>query len=1032
VHRTLLRAATAFAVLGAVATAQTPNLAIHTIATFDPLGGPLAPQVDAPGPFFRSELLQIDVTGATPYAPLTLLLEFCGGSCGAPSPTPVLAGCTFLGSPGVNFAALLPIFAWDGLGCFGTPVAGMRADAAGALTTFLLIPTPLPIGGNASLRAQVATAPPPQPGSTGLVFVLGQTVAFSLSDPPPVVAPTSVSPSFYPEGTPTEITLGGSAILRSTVAPVVRFVARNGGAIEFATNVRVVFENGAVVVKATAPAFLGAPTAPPVTSAGVVDVVVDYAAVGLFDAAPSNGSATTAATSELDPTFFVFQALTPPATLSSVSPMAGPLGGLSNTTLSGGPFLRGSTVTFDPGGVGEVALTPACSTTPNPGCTIVTATTLLVDAPPHALGLVPVRVRGPDHLTASPRESAPSPSAAFAYFDVGALAIAVDGTTPTSVDEGLGTVAAAVTGACAEVGGYALLDPRSGPLAVRLGYVVSGATGSIDVTPSITAITTPNPATPGVPGSFRIDLDLPALPPGLNPPGLSGAIGPGLTNTGVKHFQIAPATQFGGVLHQPLATIAAAEPNNRLVYRGPTPSIASLAPNDVGRADGGQRVRVTGAGFFTQQTSLSLASAGDATRLLFGGFGPTPIEATFVALIDEQTIDVDTPDVSALVAAIPATLDVVAENVDGKTSVPTPDYTTPDGDPNNDFHVVATLGDPLAGTPFVLPPGTTTLDTGTLAAPNVFFFGGSFVLPAGSTLKAEGEAPLVLRIRGDATLAGVIDLRGGSIVGGTYGRPAGAGLGGAAADPTSLSSELPLTGRPGQNPASSLVLTQSFGGGGAHDVFGGGGGGGGAAFQGALGAGIFATGGLGGLAFGFVPSVELPTSFLDLDRPVGGAGGGAGGVGVAPGQGGGIFFPGGEPSLGTAVEPALNGAGGNGGGALHIACDGTLVLTGSILVDGADGGVGGVGSGIAGGGGGGGAGGVVLLQAIQRLDVAAGSIVGAQGGQGGLGGQGAFHQGGAGGDGAVRFAIPLLSGAAGLVLTTSGATIAPAPDTTGF
>ncbi|HYC78790.1 MAG TPA: IPT/TIG domain-containing protein, partial [Planctomycetota bacterium] len=814
-------AALAVASLASISAGQAPTMSVRTVASGDGVVVTAA-SVSAPGPFFRSEAIEFETTGLLPFAPVTILLEICLAACPAVPPTPP-------GVSGTLGVAPAGAFFLDGLGVFGAPNPAIRGDASGALRFTAWIPPDFVQAFNpVTFRVQAVTPALPTPGAPSLApFVLTPVVTFTVDQPPPLVPAAAVSPSFFVEGAPVEVTLTGAGafLLRGTALPAVRFTATNGGATAAATNVRIVVEGGVPVLKATTPAFVGAPTSPPITSAGRLDVTVDYGATGLYPATPATGAATTAATSEADPAYFVMQAFTPQATLAAMVPQAGPVTGTLGATATGSLFLRGSTLTFDAGGAAPVDVVPACSPTAGAGCVAVSGSQLLVDVPPHGAGLVAVRVRGPDHLSISPRESFfTTPSGGFAYFDAGALNVLVTGTTPSAFDETAGGVQVQVFGTCAEQGGFAALHPNAGPTGLRLGYVVDGIEGSI-VVPA-TSIATPDPATPGVPGSFRITTTVPGLPPGLNPFGFTGALGTGLTNAGVKHFQIVPPAQYGQGVHLPLAAIAAAEPANRVVYRGPAPTFLAVEPNNVGRVDGGQTITVKGSNFFTQRTSLAAATAGSTTQVVFGGL-LGGLAGGFVQIVDEQTLVITTPDFSPAGAALPATADVVLVNVDGTASVPAPNFAALDADPDNDFHLVPSLA--LAGAPpaFGVGGASVTLDTTPGGLPQVFFFPRSLTLPAGFTLKAHGAAPLVVRVRGDLVVDGDVDLRGVAYAGVGSGAPAAAGAGGAAADLLQLGAEDPTKGRDGASPfLAPGAIPWGFGVGGLHDAVGGGGGGG--------------------------------------------------------------------------------------------------------------------------------------------------------------------------------------------------------------
>ncbi len=126
---------------------------------------------------------------------------------------------------------------------------------------------------------------------------------------------------------------------------------------------------------------------------------------------------------------------------------------------------------------------------------------------------------------------------------------------------------------------------------------------------------------------------------------------------------------------------------------------------------------------------------------------------------------------------------------------------------------------------------------------------------------------------------------------------------------------------------------------------------------------------------------------------IGGGGGGGGGSGTR------------RPT--TTASPVVNngGGGGGGGGAIGIVADGSVRITGTILLDGGHGqrGV----QGTTAGAGGGGGGGTAIVRATGDLEIGATAQISAVGGTGGVqlespnGSQ--IQKGGAGGDGLVRF-----------------------------
>ena len=239
----------------------------------------------------------------------------------------------------------------------------------------------------------------------------------------------------------------------------------------------------------------------------------------------------------------------------------------------------------------------------------------------------------------------------------------------------------------------------------------------------------------------------------------------------------------------------------------------------------------------------------------------------------------------------------------------------------------------------------------------------NFTLPAGVTLKAQGTAPLDIRVQGNAVIDGTIDLKG--IAGtdaytpalNTSNGGAAASAGGAGGSGTSslVASGDGLT--PSGTPSGLAGTLSAVGGTDA-----GAGGGGGNSGAGNPGAANAPASGNGGAAYGDANLVTL----------VGGGGGGGG--------------------AGNTVVGSAGGGGGGGGGALSIAVGGSFTCSVTCLIE-TTGGAGGNAAGpTKAGGGGGGAGGALRLYA-GGAGVDNGSILSL----GGTGGTGAV----AGGDGSL-------------------------------
>ncbi|NRA96682.1 MAG: hypothetical protein HRU14_10795, partial [Planctomycetes bacterium] len=742
-----------------------------------------------------------------------------------------------------------------------------------------------------------------------------------------------------------------------------------------------------------APPSLGAIPAPPMTSAGLALIRIDFTPTGLYNAGNPAATTTTNPTPGdfSDPTYLVYQTGITPV-FTSMTPQAGLTSGNCPIAIAGSGFLLGAEVLLDQGGI-QASLPPSA----------ITSAQLDFTTPPAGLpgGLFGVIVRNIDHFPTSPKETVLAPPATeLALFRPGLLAnVTVTGINPPSIVEGTGGGTVFIAGTCPAMGSYTALDSRSGLTTVNLGSNLDGTDASVAL--PVVSVQTPSP------GQFVIEALVPALPPGLNPPGISSG---GLGNAGFKYAQLVPppCLEPSGNPHLPFTAIPSAEPSNGFTYLATVaPQIVSMAPNNVGRVTGGQSISIVGSGFFTNDTVLP---SSNAALLGASGLGGTITESAFssIIIIDDQNLVVTTPNLSLLGLASPTQVDTILRNPDGQQSLTS--------GPTDDFWLVRELNDPNAGIAFAPGPGTVALNTGMVPVigllTNIYASSVDLTIDASTLIEAFGVAPVIIRCGGNVVINGTIDLSGDVYasapgpIPATGAPPAGGGPGGGGGDMNLLQNV--TGGLPGLGSINPLTFASynNFGRGGFHGpVQPGGGGGGGMAFAGAMGLGSNGnpTGGLGGPALGFtilpfaIMGAGNGTEFFD---PPGGAGGAAGGLGVTL-----PYFPPGPPS--TAL--GLSGSGGNGGGGILIAADGTITINGTIDVDGEDGTAGafdtmtGL---LPGAGGGGGSGGGLVLQAIQGIVVNASAVLTAQGGLGGPGALVGINDGGVGSVGMIRFALP--------------------------
>ncbi|HMS18798.1 MAG TPA: hypothetical protein PKA37_18300, partial [Planctomycetota bacterium] len=346
--------------------------------------------------------------------------------------------------------------------------------------------------------------------------------------------------------------------------------------------------------------------------------------------------------------------------LASVSPRA--LEILSPTaclplTLSGQGFLLGAEVT-----VGGIQL-PAST------FNVLSATTIQVTAIPPSLpvGLHKISVRNVDEQV-SPEVGGP---ALLGAFQLDLQTVAITGTDQPSFLEGTVGALVNIDGICPSVStlvngvteSLSLLDPAIGPTLLNLGSVLQGS-----------VVNLPAPLSPVVtilaPGIFRLQAPMPPFPPGLaNLPG--GSQG-GLTNTGLKHWQITPAfcinpPAFPHRFPSPGTT----EPNNLVRYTASgAPAVVGFEPTDYGRLSGGQFILVRGTDFLTNAPSLPSSDLSLNPVVLFAdamGILP-PFPAPSVEMLDSQTLRVQPPNLTALGPALPYLTSVRVFNPDLQAS----------------------------------------------------------------------------------------------------------------------------------------------------------------------------------------------------------------------------------------------------------------------------------------------------------------------------------------------------------------------------
>lgn len=651
----------------------------------------------------------------------------------------------------------------------------------------------------------------------------------------------------------------------------------------------------------------------------------------------------------------------------------------------------------------------------------------------------------------------------------------------------------------------AVVDPRvqlaSGAPYVSVGSRIQGVEYDSDqvanTSVSVGSMVTPAGMGTNAEVSFDLVVALPSNPPGAF--ALGGTSDAFRTNTGTKQLRIAvdhhvnpqqdPASDPDPHVEMLLAqgadlTGEATRAFTYLTAAVPTVAGAAAASGSATaiRDTGGQSMTVSGVGIRTAggtpaaigMTALSsvdltaLTSADDLrvrpnlalvyTDAMFPTGIAIPVDGADLETLIQ--LDATTNELAFVVPDIRAALASAGATPTYPFTL-TPQVTNPDGQVSDlgattvTFTVYQSLAHGVEAT-ITSPTPASPVPTVAGGSPRIYNYAGSsedFVLPAGETLYASGDAPLIIRARGNIVINGSIELSLDSVGAQTaYGSdlPAAAGAGGAAntgANPNSFG--LPGLGSPGINPDSESLLGPmmtitlaeqiefwAFGGQSSLGGFAAGGGGGGSTGMGTSGGSFGAMiGGAGSIPitsvggtmmapvapfgvadnFGGLPAftpaetLPLPTPISNW-APLGGSGGGAGGLATDTD----LFTATPGAPVTTPVTLAPGGAGGAGGGAIILACDGTITIGSTAIINvngaaGADGMM--AASGMAeddlfSGGGGGGGGGVIVLQALQGLTIDGSAVLSATGGAAGMGGVAGLNDGGVGSAGAVLISVP--------------------------
>ena len=937
-------------------------------------------------PFIRSEMVTIALTGAEPFRPVTLFM----GSAMAGVATPGIAG-----SLAIIPASIQPFGPFDGIGIFGGGYP-LVTDASGGFSFVVRIPVDFGVTLPTSIRLQALVLQNPFTALNGEAFAFSTPADVLVDEPSSTPQLTQLSQHYWTEGTTTQILLEGTGLLpEATVLPTVSFQSVASGAVASALSVAMVdTDPGPALVPAllvTTPAFIGAPTQVPTSSAGAVVVTVSYASSGLYPNNTASASSTTSPQPFGQPLSLTLQSNVQPQ-FTLALPRAAITGQSCVFTIQGSQFLTDAEVL-----IGGTSI---------PASVFGNGNTILAFAPALPQGVHDIVVRNRDHIPPSPRQSAIAPPATdYVVFAPLLNSIQISSVTPSTIVEGA-SATVSISGTCPVEGTHTALESDLGVLQVNIGSNILGTDASLPT--AVTNVTIP------APGQFTITATLPAFPPGLNPVGPTSG---GLSNCGTKHFQIIPQLCLNPTLapHKSLLAIPAAEPANSFLYRSSaSPVVSFIGPNNCARFTGGQSVSVQGSDFFTVASAFTPYISGLMPSLALQA-GAVTLPLSNVSMNNGVSLTGTLPDASSLAGPWPMLVNLVVTNPDGQV-------TTGVGD---DFW----LYPPLAGTTDNgFPIVTSTVNTGTLVTPVVYTFTGDLNIPAGVTLTAVGAAPLLIRCRGNVNISGTINLDGDALVGQLS---AGASAGGTAATPATLAAQDPFQGSGGLSAFDPLTAFFYSGGGlgGWHATPDAGGGGGGAMGTNAA-AGLPGSlfGGAGGLGYGFA-ALPIPVlgsaTLMENFWPPAGSGGAAGGLGTPT-----PFNPLNPPPL---AEIGFNGAGGRGAGALAIMADGIINIHGTITLRGEAGAAGAVGTNGSGGGGGGGSGGSILVQSIRGISFGNSAVVSGIGGAGGMGGSSGVNDGGAGSSGLFRWALPANTAfpAASLIISPT-ANITPAAGTVGY